>query len=103
MKKNIRIALFALLALLVLSSPSEYQFQQRLETDYGNTHPGATLRFNELKKMGNSQYQSYIFFSKYHYTFGTIGVHYFGIGFMIFYVGSSQNKTNKNEEINVLS
>ena len=94
MKKWLRILTLVVLAFLVLGNPSESQFQDRLVADYGFNHGGMSLSLEDLKKMGSSQYQSYLLFSKFHYSFGNIGVHYLGVGFMTFYLGNHQAQNN---------
>jgi len=94
---------FTLLGFLAIGNPSEFRFQQRLVDDYGSIHQGMTLNFDQLKAMGSSQYQSYVFFSKYHYTFGSIGVRYFGIGFFTFHTGSHHTKKINSQDKRIIS
>jgi len=104
MKKRLWIMIYVVLGALAISTPSEFRFEQRLATDYGSIHHGKSLDVGDLKAIGTSHYQSYVFFSRYHYSFGKIGVSYFGIGFMTFYLGSDQdNISTKHPETDIIS
>ena len=98
MKKYIKVLLLAILAFLILGSPSESRFQMRLKKDFGSFHHGdLQLSVDDLNSIGQSNFQSYVLFSKYDYAFGNIGVSYIGIGFMIVYTGSDVKESSKKE------
>ncbi len=97
MRRKIYAYLVALiLAIAILGAPSEGRFLTRLKRDYGMMHT-TPLSQSDLRKIGSSNYASYLLWSTYEYTFGTIKVNYFGIAFMTFYLGSSRESPLEDE------
>jgi len=91
-RKRLTIILIVISALLVLGNPTERMFLHALSDDFGTIHYGAEMSPAQLKQIGTSSYHSYLLFSRYTYTFGTISVQYYGVGFMTFYLGSSTDE-----------
>ena len=92
MKKHLLPIIISLIAsIIILGSPSERQFLNRLRADYGMIH-GNRMSVESLKQIGSTKYQSYLLWSTYNYAYGKIEVSYFGIAFMTFYLGSNADK-----------
>ncbi|MEM6736660.1 MAG: hypothetical protein AAGC64_06860 [Bacteroidota bacterium] len=89
MKKIRNYIVICILGFLILGNPTEYRYLVRLQEDYGSIHQGNTLSIQDLNRIGESAFRSYLFWGFYNYSFGTIQVSYFGIAFMTFYIGSS--------------
>ena len=84
------------LAIVIMGTPSERRFLNRLKQDYGMMH-ATPLSMQDLKKIGSSNYATYLLWSRYEYTFGTIKVNYLGVAFMTFYLGSSTQNPSQNQ------
>jgi len=97
---NVILIITALIGLfLAITNPSEDSFYSRLQQDYGSAHSGFNLSKSQLLEMGNSQYASYFFFSKFSYQFGNIGVHYVGIGSFIIPLESQSEDLQEAEQL----
>jgi len=98
LKKRILFPVLILLTLLILGNPSERRFLQAVSNDFGTIHHGAEMSPAELSVIGTSSYRSYVLFSFYEYSFGTISVRYFGLSFLTFYQGSNADTHPANPE-----
>lgn len=85
----------AILLILILSNPGEGAFIKRISQDYGSLHHGLTITPEQLKAIGEGVRTNYIFWSKYDYQFGNIGVRYYGIFGLIYFHSSKSNQTDK--------
>lgn len=92
MKRRLLYLLFAIIGLFYLGNPSEKQYLQRIAKDFGEVHGGMRIAKEDLAKMGESNYESYLLFSRYSYRFGSIQVLYYGIGFQTFFKSSKRIK-----------
>ena len=91
LKKRVMYATLILLTLFILGNPGEHRFLQAVSNDFGSIHHGAEISPTELTSIGHSSYRSYLLFSFYEYSFGTISVQYYGVCFMTFYHGNSSD------------
>jgi len=98
LKRTISVLVPIILAIMILGTPSEKQFLNRLNQDYGSIH-GTPINNDTLQKIGHSSYRSYLFWSTYRYSFGNIEVNYVGTIFMTFYQGSKQDTTIDKDQI----
>jgi len=83
----------------MLSNPSEQKFLESVASNYSSQHGGMEMSVSQLIKMGESERNSYLIFSTYSYEFGTIGVEYFGMAYMTFYLGSYKSTVKANEDV----
>lgn len=88
-RKKWWLVLVAVVAILFFGNPTQEQFLEEVAGDFGKLHHGMSLNTIQLEAMGESHYQSFYFYSTYHYSFGSIQVQYSGFAFMKFYLGSS--------------
>jgi len=87
--RNILLAfLFFALAFSIWSNPAESDYIERVANDYTSIHHGHILSPELLLETGVSQRQDYILFSLYTYSFGEIGVLYWGCFGKVIYVSS---------------
>lgn len=84
--------------LMVVSNPSEQKFLEKVSSEYGAVHGGASFSAADLLQMGESRRQSYLIFSTYEYEFGAIGVRYFGFLFSVFHMESYRNEEELTPE-----
>jgi hypothetical protein len=87
---------------MAVSNPSEQKFLEKVSSEYGAVHGGASFSTADLLQMGESRRQSYLIFSTYEYEFGTIGVRYFGFLFSVFHMESYRKEDSlapQEEEI----
>ena len=96
-KHLISFCTVVILGIVILGAPSENQFLNRLNSDYGSIH-GVPISSEVLKDIGNSNYRSYLLWSEYHYAFGSIEVNYVGVAFMTFYLGSNTRQATSKED-----
>ena len=103
MKRHLLPILISFFAgVIILGSPTENQFLNRLSKDYGVIH-GVPLSREALKEIGQTYYSSYILWSEYEYAFGTIKVRYVGIAFMTFHIGSDTKDQTTLETKQIIS
>lgn len=85
-----KLLLFSILLLIiaVILVPSQSDYFQRLENDYGGIHHGSSLNKEILKEMGNFEYKNRLIFSQFDYSFGNISVSYYGFMDVILFESS---------------
>lgn len=91
MKNKLNLIAAILIGFLILGNPTESRYFNRLQVDYGKIHQGSVLSIQDLNHMGKSKVTSYLLWGFFEYSFGTIQVKYFGIGFMTFFIGSNNS------------
>ncbi|MEM9325689.1 MAG: hypothetical protein AAGA85_08540 [Bacteroidota bacterium] len=91
------LSLILTLLFLAFSNPSESSFLQAVSDDYGQLHHGLEMSPDQLLQMGESSRKSYGLLSTYTYRFGTIAVHYVGVGSMVIFLGSSTEQASEQD------
>jgi len=102
--RNKLFILFILFLVLALSNPSEQKFLKSMATKYGTLHGGMKMTISQLAELGESNKDSYLIYSIYTYEFGNIGVRYFGIAGMTFFIRSYKTlRINENKDVIVFN
>jgi len=96
-KQLIYTAMLLTLLVFVFGKPSENDFLDEIQHEYGQIHQGMELSKADLVAMGESRYQSFLLWSHYCYAFGSIEVAYIGFAFMVFPLQSKAANSNLSE------
>lgn len=83
-RKLLLLFIFFLLVMVILT-PDEDAYFERISNDYGEIHQSESLNKEELQELGDFEFHNRLFYSQFKYQFGNISVSYFGfMSFIIF-------------------
>jgi hypothetical protein len=100
MIRKLFLLLVSILVIVIILVPTQSDYFQRLEDDFGETHHSVALDKEMLKEMGEFEYRNKLVFSQFDYSFGKISVSYYGFFNLILFRGS-RIEDPKNNEITV--
>lgn len=97
MARKLFLLFISILIIAVLLVPSQSDYFQRLEYDYGNIHHPSSLNKELLKEIGDFEYRNRLIFSQFEYCYGNISVSYYGFLNIILFKGSIEKEPTSPE------